>query len=280
MLAAGCADEKGRYPESAAARHPEDPRLVQPDERLHVEVHNQAVTIHASGVPLIEILEQLAEQSGLQLVHTVRLQEPVDIKIEHLPLDLAVKEILQNHNYALLSYNQPGLVKENYILTITATSQADNAIPMRGLTDADHARRFRAVTNLADLEQNIRGPWLELAYQDSSFAVRTEVIDTIAASGDNSAIDLVERALMDPIRVVREQAIEALGEIGDARSVPALARMLDSEDADLREEVVLALASIGGTAAIEVLITTLDDSDGEVRETAAEVLAELQENHE
>lgn len=174
----------------------------------------------------------------------------------------------------------PGLVKGNLILTLLAPSQADNAIPMRGLTDADHARRFRAVTKLADLEPNVRGPWFDLAYKDSSVAVRTEVIDTIAASGDRSAIGLVEQALMDPIRVVREQAIEALGEIGDQRSVPTLARMLDSEDADLREEVVLALASIGGTEAIEVLITTLDDSDGDVRESATEVLAELQENHE
>lgn len=174
----------------------------------------------------------------------------------------------------------PGLVKENFILSVLAPSPTDNVIPMRGLTDADHARRFRAVTKLADLEPNVRGPWLDLAYKDSSFAVRTEVIDTIAASGDRSVIGLVEQALMDPVRVVREQAIEALGEIGDQRSIPALARMLDSEDADLREEVVLALASIGGVEAIEVLITTLDDSDGDVRETATEVLAELQENHE
>ncbi len=286
MLAAGCTVEKGSHPESASAPHPEDPGLdiigaaEPPADLLQVDVQNHVVTIHASGVPLIEILERLAEHSGMQLVNTVHLEEPVDIKIDRLPLYLAVDVLLQDHNYSLMSYFQPGLTMENFILTVLSPSQAGNVIPLRGLTDADHARRFRAVTNLADLEQEIRGPWLNLAYQDSSSVVRAEVIDTIASSEDRSAIALVERALSDPTRLVRAQAIAALSEIGDERSVSALARMLDSEDPDLHEEVLLALASIGGTEAIEVLITMLEDSNGDVRETATEVLADLPENHE
>ncbi len=277
MLTLSCSGEKESYPEPIPVPGPEVWLLDQTADKLHIELDNQLLSIQATDVPLIDILEQLAEQTGMQLLSTVPLDEPVNINMEPTPLDLAIDRILNNYNYTLMSYKHPDLKIENSVLTVLAPSQVNNATPMRGLTDADETRRFRAVTRLADLEHNMRGAWFDLAYQDSSYAVRAEVIDTIAASGDSSAIGLVERALVDPSAVVREQAIEALGDIGEPRSIPALARMLEIEDAELREEVVLALASIGGAAAINVIISRLEDSDVDVRETAAEVLEELQE---
>lgn len=116
--------------------------------------------------------------------------------------------------------------------------------------------------------------WLEVAYEDSAYEVRTQAVKSAREVGIAGA-PLIERALTDGESEVRIEAISALGRLGDPSCSSALARALEDSSPTVRWTAAIALGETGGTVAVEALIAALGDEWRNVRGQAATTLGQL-----
>jgi hypothetical protein len=277
---------------------------------LHVEIAAAVVTVKARNVAVVDLLEEIARQSGL----VVDLEGPLDkcatIEFDRLTLPEALDRILRDQNFALRYYDpifsadgarearpsklwvfrkesregvvvpeigKAGLIQQDDLGGQGSPEADDSLDRLRpALADGNAKVRLEAVSELA----GIYGVSATVALADAAMfdedpAVREEAVHGLGESGDPTGMQVLELALMDPDLRVREAAVEAVGDIGGDDSARVLESALNDEVASLREEAVYALGDIGGEIAIGLLRQALTDRQSQVREAAAEVLADM-----
>jgi hypothetical protein len=277
--------------------------------QLQVEVHDGVVTLAVEEMPLMELLEEIARQSGLVVELEEPLAEPVSLELTGVPLVEALQQVLRGRNYVYqrsgssrgvegspvirpgrLWVLSGGAAREHLQAVTVEPCQNEGLDESRiattgdcpgrleiALTHSDARVRLAAISELTDAGGDGAAETLAAALTDDDVAVREEAIYGLGEVGDEESLPALQQALVDPDRRVREAAIDAVATIGGDGSAWALAVSLNDEHPALREEAVYALGSIGGEAARVLLQQALVDEHDFIREAAAETLEELPE---
>lgn len=176
------------------------------------------------------------------------------------------------------------------------------AFSLKELSAPDPSARARAAARLRTLEPRAAVPALAAALgTEKEAAVRSALLESLAASGDASVIPLVAPHLKAAEADVRLAALEAAVKLGDAgaiergladataavrrraavlaaarpNAVELLRRAAVDADASVRRVAALTLAACSGNEARKILLKALDDADATVRRAAAKGLSRL-----
>jgi hypothetical protein len=93
-------EQKTEVPEPAQVTEP-----VAPPGRV-IRYGDDTLTVHLSGVPLSEVLDELGRQSGAEIRGTVRDPRDVTAQFEDVPLPDALHRLLGTQNFALVYADQ------------------------------------------------------------------------------------------------------------------------------------------------------------------------------
>ncbi len=223
-----------------------------------VVLRHGLLTVHATDMPLAELLRAIGAQAGFRVTIEGDLRDPVTWSLTEAPVDKALRRLLQNTSsvliYAPARDGGTGPLVEVIALGTKAdaaprTAQIARTIPARK-TEASRGTPVVSLTD--DREDRLR-------------AVRRLANKPDAAASKDLALLLSEDE--DPL--IRRIAAIALGKIGGARAEAALTAALEDEDALVRGRAVQALARKWGHKAVGSLGKTLmEDSDPTVRRQA------------
>jgi len=256
---------------------------------LFVDVNGGFTTVTAVDVPVRDILEEIAMQSGIIVYSRSSLGMRVSYSIQDKSVPDAIRKILKNQKFTLhyIADAATGLPVFGSRLWIFA-DDATQATPLWNVGEPAHdwslryaagdseKNRLSTISNTATQVDNT-GTDLELfaAMNDPSVAVREEAVFGLGELNDPASISYLKNALYDPEQRVRVAAITALVETANNDAAVALSGLLDDENVSIRSETIHALADIGGDIAKYYLRQALGDTNEINRETAAAYLAEF-----
>ncbi len=262
---------------------------AQNQPALFVDVDEGSTTVVAIDVPVRDILEEIAMQSGIIVYSRSSLDMRVSHSIQGKSVPDAIRRILKDQKFTLhyVSDAVTGLPVFGSRLWIFA-DDATPATPLwnvgeptpdwtlRYAAGDSEKNRLSTVSNIATQEDKT-GVDLELfaAMNDPSVSVREEAVFGLGELNDPASIRYLKNALYDPDQRVRVAAITALAEIANNDAAVALSSLLNDENVSIRSETIHALADIGGNIARYYLQQALVDTNEINREPAAGYLAEF-----
>jgi hypothetical protein len=238
-----------------------------------VRIANNLLTVKVHDASVEELIEEIARQSGLNIVWYGTISERITLDFQGLALDQALARILRRHSFALASAQ--GGEGEG-----TAARPRKLWIIPKG---AEGSPPQAAATNESEREDVLQDESLDItlliaALRSEDSWEREEAVEALGEIGGPESAQFLGVALTDEDEDVRQAAIAALAHIGGDRAAQVLAVALEDEDEWFREEAVEALGEIGGNSAIRLLEQALSDEYDGVRDTAEELLEELRED--
>jgi HEAT repeat protein len=264
----------------------------QYETSLVVDLGDGQAAVIANDVPMREVLEELALQSGIIVYSRAALNMRVTYSVREASIPDLIRRILRNHNFTLHYVSDaatalPEFGSRLWILADNATSTTVWSVgePAREWTlrysagDPEKSR-LRAISNIATWENASQiDPDVLVAMNDPAVAVRAEAIHVLGELNVPESLGHLKNALYDPERGVRVVAIDALADSGLDDAVPLLADLLNDPDQAIRAEVIHAMADIGGEIAHHYMQQALSDANEINRETAAAYLSEIATAH-
>ena len=255
---AGLIEEADPWPSSPS-------RLVRfANDLLTVKVHDASVE---------ELVEEVARQSGLNIVWYGTISGRITLDFQGLALDQALARILRQHSFALASaqgregQGTAARLRKLWIIP----KDAEGSTAQTPVADDPEEEDFPQAEG-ADMTL------LFVALRSDDSWEREEAVEALGEIGGPESARFLSLALGDEDEDVREAAIAALTNIGGDEAAQALGLALEDEDEWFREEAIEALGEIGGDTAIRLLEQALSDEYEGVRETAEEWLEELRED--
>jgi len=238
-----------------------------------VRIANNLLTVKVHDASVEELIEEIARQSGLNIVWYGTISERITLDFQGLALDQALARILRRHSFALASAQ--GGEGEG-----TAARPRKLWIIPKG---AEGSPPQAAATNESEREDVLQDESLDItlliaALRSEDSWEREEAVEALGEIGGPESAQFLGVALTDEDEDVRQAAIAALAHIGGDRAAQVLAVALEDEDEWFREEAVEALGEIGGNSAIRLLEQALSDEYDGVRDTAEELLEELRQD--
>lgn len=238
-----------------------------------VRITNNLLTVKVHDASVEELIEEIARQSGLNIVWYGTISERITLDFQGLALDQALARILRRHSFALASAQ--GGEGEG-----TAARPRKLWIIPKG---AEGSPPQAAATNESEREDVLQDESLDItlliaALRSEDSWEREEAVEALGEIGGPESAQFLGVALTDEDEDVRQAAIAALAHIGGDRAAQVLAVALEDEDEWFREEAVEALGEIGGNSAIRLLEQALSDEYDGVRDTAEELLEELRQD--
>ena len=180
------------------------PRLVRfANDLLTVKVHDASVE---------ELVEEVARQSGLNIVWYGTISERISLDFQGLSLDHALARILRHHSFAL-AFSQAGEGPSN-----SARPRKLWIIPK----GAEGSGPQAAAANESEQEDFLQEESTDItllivALRSDDSWEREEAVEALGEIGGNSAIWLLEQALSDEYEGVRDIAEELLEELREDR---------------------------------------------------------------
>ena len=238
-----------------------------------VRIANNLLTVKVHDASVEELIEEIARQSGLNIVWYGTISERITLDFQGLALDQALARILRRHSFALASAQ--GGEGEG-----TAAQPRKLWIIPKG---AEGSPPQAAAANQSERDDVLQDESLDItlliaALRSEDSWEREEAVEALGEIGGPESAQFLGVALTDEDEDVRQAAIAALAHIGGDRAAQVLAVALEDEDEWFREEAVEALGEIGGNSAIRLLEQALSDEYDGVRDTAEELLEELRED--
>ena len=174
-----------------------------------VQFGNDRLTVKVRDVPLRGLLQEIARQSGLDVVIHGSLEESVSMKFDRLFFNQGLRRILRRHSF-VIEYGQ-GTPKALWILadgkrvpshkTVahtgiewTSSRYIETEIPAEPTSHGEEKSSIEILTNV-DSEEVIQD--LAIALQDEDPSLKAEVLAVIDKLGDIAAIETLELSLLD-----------------------------------------------------------------------------------
>ena len=241
------------------------PDLFADQQRMSlafIEFENERLTVRVQGMPLGELLQKIAAQSDLLVVGAGAGDQTVSIQFNQLPLDRALRRIMQQQSFAM------------------------------EYSGRDAARR--ATTKLWFLTSGghpVRMDRLEFARPEPARDTQSSMVAGLASPASDKTMDAdlwewstvdVDKATgfsppdLDSGFAVAQAAIETLVNIGGDDAANALQIGLQHTDILVRRAAVEGLGRIDGPIAIHYLVQALANADAPVRDAAATLLLRLE----
>ena len=251
-----------------------------PQAPLTVGWRDKQLSVSAEKVPLAQILQEVARQTGLEIQGLEGLEEEVSLHFSALSLRAGLQQLLAQWNYLLCERpmfqegTQPILV---IVAGRRATASTEMAAGEGGTPPAEtlvveedvearltalHA--FAAQGNEAALRQAVSDP--EQAIQETAFTL-------LGWQNPEEAATLAVAAAQDADPTRRLTGLQALGQLDGPLAVQALGEALTSDDVGMREYAVQGLMSQTTPEATRLLSQALEDQDPAIRLLALETLA-------
>lgn len=262
---------------------------AEPDFLLFVDVDRASATVIANNVPLKEVIEAIALQTGIVVYSRAALDARVTYAIFDVTIPELVRRILKDRNFTLhfVSDAVTGASvfgSRLWILAGDATStttlwsvgEPAREWTLRNAAGNAERNRLRAISSIPTWEDSPDiDPDVLVALNDPAVSVREEAVHVLGELNLPQGRAYLRNALYDHDTRVRVAAIEAIADSGGDDAAILLAALLGDPDQAIRSEVIHAMAEIGSGRADYYLQLALSDADAVNRETAAAYLAEI-----
>ncbi len=262
-----------------------------------VVLRHGLLTVHATDMPLAELLRAIGERAGFRVVIKGYLNAPVTWSFTEAPVDKALRRLLQNTSsvliYAPARDGGTGPLVEVIALTTKAdaaprTTQIARTIPARrtevsGGTSVvslieDREDRLRAVRRLANKPDAAATKYFALLLsEDEDPLIRRIAAMALGKIGGAQAEATLTAALEDEDALVRGRAIQALARKWGHKAVGPLGKtLMEDPDPTVRRQAALSLGRMSGEEALEALYAAQGDPDYAVRRAVAFALTRLE----
>jgi len=214
-----------------------------------VQVHGKSITVVSDHAPLKDILGQLQQQSGFELVEgSASLLRPVTVDLDHVPWQEGMAELLHGFRYALAMDPETGRPAKLVLLSSDGSANEDEAT-------ASAPDTARAADGSSDANQPM-----------SSMEEATRIANELMAQSENPLQHAMRKAREAATGAEGAQASPEAGEDAQGRearyadSLRALGQFPDPERLDVLAPALGAKSRTVRSAALEAL------RDGTVRD--------------
>ncbi|HYK90004.1 MAG TPA: HEAT repeat domain-containing protein [Acidobacteriota bacterium] len=237
---------------------------------MKVRVDENLVTANVRTTPLQQVLQEIADRTGL--VFEVQSQDdpPISINLFRVRIQEAVERIVASDN-SIFYYgkdasqqsriefvrvfpriNQPQQPSLIYIGTGAITKSGNDTVDspedaLKVLTDSQNLEaRQKAVEVLVAAKGELATLALTAALLDPAPEVRVAAIEGLASLGAHSALPGIIQSLKDKHPGVRQSAITAVALMGDSESIKELKPLSKDRDVSVAaaaEEAIRTLSS-------------------------------------
>ncbi len=224
-----------------------------------VVLRHGLLTVHATDMPLAELLRAIGAKAGFRVIIKGDLRDPVTWSFTEAPVDKALRRLLHNTSSVLIyAPARDG-----------GTGPLVEVIALRTMADAAPRTAQIARTIRARKTEVSRGTPVVSLTDDRE--VRLRAVRRLANNPDAAATnDLALLLSEDEDPLIRRITAIALGKIGGAQAEAALTVALEDGDALVRSRAIRALARKRGHKAVETLAKALmDDPEPTIRRQAA-----------
>jgi hypothetical protein len=251
-----------------------------------IQVKKGKLTANVNNVPLIKVLESIADQTGIGFELYGKEERKITIKYTDIPLADGLKRTLRPYNHIILYTKKRSQSEKPRILKVIVydqdgkdNGQAVRRDPIELMTRKSQVRNDRvSSTILDDTVEKVSLEEYATQLKDPDPDVREEAISDMADEYEAEALIYLEMALLhDGNSDVRSAAAEEIGDLENVLGIDVLARGLKDPDEDVREAVVGALGNIGGKGTLPVLRRALKDRNKDIRDEAADLIEEIEE---
>ncbi|MDA1063059.1 MAG: HEAT repeat domain-containing protein [Proteobacteria bacterium] len=256
------------------------PFLVFADEQgeaLRVEFEASPVSVHASEVPVLDLLQAIAAESRLRIVQHTPLTGLTSLQVERVSLTSVLDKVLGGASYQLYQ-GVPDSPIPATLWIFSAGSKAASAADIffeAVILYGSLAEKREAIRELARLSTPEAVEALSLATGDEDARVRGAAMAALSRIGTDAALAAVASAAADADPWVRGQAVGALA-AGDSESALQYLNLAFTDlDPNVRLAVIEAFADNPGDQSIAILSMALRDDNPMVRMHAVDALEEI-----
>lgn len=239
------------------------PQLDESQYLLVVHLEKNLFSIKAKNVPLKRVLEEIAKETGIEII----LRTPADVRVSAdysaLPLAQVLSRLARDFGRVFV-YDSQGTAKTtSEIKAVFIYAKSDMAFKK----SEEMVKQDLATQGVGRLESVSLYDLLNAGDPE----LRLKAVKLLAESEDENAIDhLTTLLLADNNRKVRVSAAVALGSLGGVEAMEALSRALRDTDAEVRLNALMALGGLNDDELTMDQIRALDDNDAVVRAVVEE----------
>ena len=238
---------------------------ISTEPELVVEFQNDLLTVQAEEVPLLTLLVEIEEKSGIKIdlrdEKAAASMKSVDLK--NLAPARALEEILRGLNFAYF-YSGTRLAR---VIILPQGVAIPGTTPGAAVQNRFRDRLARG-RNMPLRPQGMQKPPPQIR-RDDRVAAKLEAIEALEDSNDPKSIAALGDMLTDPSGEVKEAALQALADKQGASVTEMIKRGLNDRDPEFRIEVLEVLADRGD---LDSLRKAKSDPNEAVRERAADLL--------
>ena len=247
---------------------------------LRVEWKQHRLTVVAKGVPLVEVLTEIARATGAEVEGAKGLQRRVDAQYSELTLEDAFARLLAGVSFATMESAADGDNWKHLTVVILGASG-----PLLARTSAEEKKPPLAPAEAALAELQARkehGDWdaLRRAASNGDPITQDAALRLLAQHDRKSAATLAAAAARSSDPGHKIVGIQALGDFDSAVGAKALGAALNDPDTGVRQSAVMGLMGQTSPETTGFLARALEDREYTIRMTALDLLAQRGEDGE
>ena len=231
-----------------------------------VQILDGNVTIDTGDASRADALKALAEAAGFTLEMNAEFTEPVWLRLNEVPLAVAVQRLTRPHSSVVLHAETDD--GRHRIATVkvyrriqgqapTASGERRASVRTRDTTEG-RAQDTQRLSELADILED-----------DSDRRAQRRAIAELRSVGGEVAVRGLIPALQSNDRSIRSYAVAVLGQLGSQSAVGLLGQVAtEDEDPDVRIRAIIALSRQHSEQARQIVEIASGDDEQRVRDAA------------
>ena len=253
-------------------------------QMLEVRLAKDRLSVDVGAVPLVDVLDAIAEQAGAELVVRGNLGSVGPQAFTDRPLAEGIRQLVEPNSLAMTFAPAQGPDAGPRLASLTVHASTPRSL---GKTGAEPVQRSSPIDpqklrgDLPSVREFARGGDEGLVAALSRTLVRDPDALRQGAAGRGSqlferpdGIDASRAALASRDPADRIEALLVIGEDGDSRAIgPLFEVLVGDQDATVRRTAVQILARLDSEDALAALGGALSDPDPSVRAAATQALA-------
>ena len=263
-------------------------------ERAETHTHNQPfisyrqphLSVEADHIPMGLLLEQIARNTGVNIVLKGPADQPVSVSFKAIPLDQAIRRLFAGANIAL-TYKSNSDGKSNRLTDVLVVMDAGSAATVFSNSPDSPAQRdvsetgedenpaesggLPEVPSISEIETKF--------FTEQNPRTRADLIQLMMnIPGDEieSATKLLMIAVKDDHIDVRVAALTALSAMPEEMAAGGMLEAMNDPEPDVRAAAVMIVGSLPLISPIDLLDLGLKDTDTRVRVVSIEKVAEME----
>lgn len=241
---------------------PIEQELARAESSLAIEYKQDRVSVVAEAIPLAQVLREVAQRAGIEILGSEKLQESISVSFSGLSIHEALQKLLVSVNHLVIGDKPPqGGTKPMRVLIVGRRSEASL-----------QSAQPEAIRNEEELEEEL-GEVVNPEKAQKEYEKRLKAVEASAQAGDEQAL---RQALLDSEPLVQARALELLAAHDREKIAAHLIDLTKTSQPQTRIQA-LHLLSESELADEETIVSSLGDAlvatDENVKAYAIEALA-------